>query len=213
MRTIDEIIKSVIKDAKEGKNIFSNSKDAFYELVKKSKDHDSSIEENLPYSLFEVPLTNGSEDDALNGNPSSDGNCGDITIGFLADTDVSFDIVIYGNAGRLPVFIKKGEFYLAWRNVNIFPGFSSRFSSVWIENLNGSCRKICGFLDSPYRREITRNKNAFKLDNEGWFISMGMVLNIFLKYSNLRKENQNVFGIKFSEMLNNNLVLDTVSCI
>jgi hypothetical protein len=213
MRTIDDIIKSVIKDAKEGKDIFPMPKDAFYELVKKSKDYNSSIEENLPYSLFEVPLTNGSEDDPLNGETSIDGKCGDITIGFVADTDVSFDIVIYGNAGRLPVVIKKGEFYLAWRNVNIFPGLCSRFSSVWIENLNGSCRKICGFLDSPYRREIAINKNAFKLDNEGWFVSMGMVLNIFIKYSNLRKENQNVFGIKFSEMLNNNMVIDTVSCI
>jgi hypothetical protein len=221
MRKLDEIIKVAMKDARDGKDIYSNSDEAIARLAgcdpektvrtkegvlifhPPTSDVIRSIQNNpnmtreefnalydilqkendskKVYTLFETHLINSEVKDHHNRVLR---NSKDILVGFIADSDASFEIVItnnlddfYDNKTSLytvfPVTMKKGDFQLAWRDKNVIPSIKIVYSNLIIRNLVGNVRMIGTHLDSIYRRELAINR--FILDDDGWIADVGML--------------------------------------
>lgn len=164
---LDELGAAGAEAVKANAIVHRSNDAAIQELISKSKD-------NLPFSLFETPL----ETDPKTGrafNSSTLRDC-DVIIGFVADTDASFTLVVTidrDNTTRFPVTLKAGEFQLAWRNEAPFPLIRLVYHDLWIEDLKGSVRRVSACLDTDIRRRMAQTR-AVALGSE-WFTSSGML--------------------------------------
>jgi hypothetical protein len=98
----------------------------------------------------------------------------DILVGFIADTDASFTMVIaYYNEElvRIPFTLKQGEFQFAWKGKEFIPAVHLTYQDFWIEDLKGSVRRVCCILSCERRWELAK-RNAFVLD-ENWSLQQG----------------------------------------
>jgi hypothetical protein len=170
--TFDDLFPKILEDAKARRGLSTHYQDAINVLRGDAPPQ---------YALFSAPL----EDQTQYGYQRTKmGNMfyhrSDAVVGFIADTDATFDIVLdnegYWNDPILKVFpvsMKAGEFRLAWRGKGIIPGIRIVHSSLWIQNLRGSVREVAVQLEQEVRRELVQ-RNVYALDEE-WTTSAGMV--------------------------------------
>lgn len=98
----------------------------------------------------------------------------DILVGFLAETDATFDIMVDLGEGTakqpilktIPWRMKAGEFRLAWLGRSIFPALRVVYTTLWLQNLRGSVRLIGCHLSDILRREFVQLRE-YKLC-DGW---------------------------------------------
>lgn len=172
-----EFIDTAVENAKARKNIYT--KEIAYTILKMP---------NPPSTiLFDAPLVDTTQRGyrRISSNELKEEtlyrDC-DVLVGFIADTDATFDLVL-DNDGVwdspvltvVPFRMKAGEFCLAWRDKGVLPSVRMVYHHMWVQNLQGSVRRV-GMLmgDTDERRKFVQ-ADEFPLDSDGWVSSSGMI--------------------------------------
>jgi hypothetical protein len=142
---VNSIILDIINSAKKYENVFYNDIDALITLIT-----NSDIEFTLSYKKL------------FDNNHDNNFHIWDITIGFSAITDVSFDMMVdvYYEKGpkchiSIPVKMKAGEFQLIWHKTNVFPNIRMGFHNIWFKNVSGDVRIIGCHLNHILRNKLS----------------------------------------------------------
>jgi hypothetical protein len=146
--TIDSVILDIIKSTRDNTNIFSNEMDALCALLGRS---------DPKYTLSYKKVINNNATDYYY-------RIWDITVGFLAETDASFDMIaeIYYEKGSkyhisIPFNMKAGDFQLIWHNTNVFSNILFGFHNIWFKNVKGDVKIIGCYLNNILRSSLSNN--------------------------------------------------------
>ena len=129
---LNNVLVRICDAAKKQEHVHRSVGDALYDIIS---------DDSCDFALCEVDLDNKIL------------RSGDIVVGFRADTDASFTIVVKDKI-RIPFTMKAGEFHLAWKNKATIPGISIKDDIVLVEGVNGRVTCIMACMNIWARREM-----------------------------------------------------------